>query len=73
MKRDFGYTDPRDIEWAERTSSTSKSGLPYGTSPSQKEAFANAQWERDKPFLLGCIAILAFIGFGFLFVLISAS
>ena len=52
MKRDFGYTDPRDIEWAERTSSTSKSGLPYGTSPSQKEDFARAQPERDKtPFL----------------------
>ena len=69
MKRDFGYTDPRDIEWAERTSS--KSGLPYGTSPSQKEAFAKAQWERDKPFLIGCLAIVAFIGLGFCFVILS--
>lgn len=64
VKNKFGYTDPRDIEWAERTSRTSKSGLPYGTSPSQRDMWNKCNSDKDKEALgkFGLFfAVMAFI------------
>lgn len=64
MNKDFGYTAPHDIEWAERTSRTSISGLPYGTSPSQQAMWDKYNSDRDKKDLenfIWCIVAMVLV------------
>jgi hypothetical protein len=62
----FGYSDPRDIEWA-KTCAKGKSGLPYGTSPSSQARWDKYNSDRDAKDLKNFGWFFVFTGFIFIF------